>query len=155
MVHIYLSGKKEPNQNEIQIIWINTKSCEKMPWDREWPTTTNDVNIKIVPRMLKILNKNNGKKKDKLKKLNPTIKNKVDFPCMVSKDNSINSNSNILFNSPPRFPAIDIKAKILIRKPKNALFFIILLQKKLISSFKYFWKCNLNNIEPIEYKAII
>jgi hypothetical protein len=29
------------------------------------------------------------------------------------------------------------------------------LQKKLISSFKYFWKCNLNNIEPIEYKAII
>ena len=126
-----------------------------MPWDREWPTTTNEVKIKIVPRMLKILNKNNGKKKDKLKKLNPTIKNKVDLPCMVSKDNSINSNSNILFNSPPRFPAIDIKAKILIRKPKNALFFIILLQKKLISSIKYFWKCNSNNIEPIEYKAII
>ena len=51
---------------------------------------------------------------------------------MVSKDNSINSNSNILFKSPPRFPAIDIKAKMLIERPKTALFFIILLQKELI-----------------------
>ena len=72
---------------------------------------------------------------------------------MVSKDNSINSNSNILFKSPPRFPAIDIKAKMLIERPKNALFFIILLQKELISRLKYYWKWNLNNIKPIEYKA--
>ena len=61
MVHIYRSGKKEPNQNEMQITWINTKSCEKMPWDREWPTTTNEINIKMAPTMLKALKTNGGK----------------------------------------------------------------------------------------------
>ena len=77
-----------------------------------------------------------------------------DFPSIDSKDNTMSSNSNMLSISPPRFPEIDTNPATLIRIPKRELLFIIFLQYKLISLLKYCWKWNLNNTEPIEYKAV-
>ena len=61
-----------------------------------------------------------------------------DFPSAVSNDNSINSKSNILSKSPPRFPAVDTKATMDIKIPKKNYFLLFFYNKNLILPQKIF-----------------
>ena len=112
-----------PSSSEIELHWdikLNGSIFFKINY--------NTVPSATVPIILKVFIKIRWKKYDKNKKIKPTINNRYDFPCMVSKDNSIKSISNMLCISPPRFPATDKKAKMLIIRPKRALSLIIFLQ---------------------------
>ena len=58
--------------------------------------------------------------------MKPINNNRIDFDCKVSRDKHIRSALNILAMSPPRFPAIEKKTRILNKIPEAELLFKIL-----------------------------
>ena len=63
---------------------------------------------------------------EKYKSIKPINNNRIDFDCKVSRDKLIRSALNILATSPPRFPAIEKKTRILNKIPEAELLFKIL-----------------------------
>tara|TARA_B100001115_G_C15620551_1_gene297815 strand:- start:38 stop:469 length:432 start_codon:yes stop_codon:yes gene_type:complete len=127
-IHINLSGRNDPNQNEIQNKCITIKICAENPFKVECPTITKDNRIKITPIDFAKLKKVLLPKIDIIITKKPTLKSKADLPDKVSNDNNISETLMALESSPPRFPATDKKAIKPIKKPDIDTFFIRLSQ---------------------------
>ena len=110
----------------MQIIWTITNNCEYIPDEKEWPTTINEITRIDVPKKHNIFDKKFKFVVEKYKSIKPINNNRIDFDCKVSRDKLIRSALNILDISPPRFPEIEKKTRILNKIPEAELLFKIL-----------------------------